>query len=70
VGPYTSIADGVSLVNVDLEHSVILQGATVEGMHHRIVDSLIGQRAQLKEAPKRPKAMRFMIGDDSQIELA
>lgn len=70
VGPYTSIASDVSLVNVDLEHSVILQGATVEGMHHRIVDSLIGQRAQLKEAPKRPKAMRFMIGDDSQIELA
>jgi glucose-1-phosphate thymidylyltransferase len=70
IGPYTSIADQVKMVDVDLEHSVLLQGATVEGIHHRIVDSLIGQRAQLKEAPKRPKALRFMVGDDCQIELA
>ncbi|PSO56146.1 MAG: glucose-1-phosphate thymidylyltransferase, partial [Cyanobacteria bacterium QH_2_48_84] len=52
-----------------LEHSVFLEGAKVVGIHQRIVDSLIGQRAQLKVAPQRPKAMRFLIGDDSQIEL-
>ncbi|MCU0524259.1 MAG: glucose-1-phosphate thymidylyltransferase [Elainella sp. Prado103] len=69
VGPYSSIADQVRLVDVDLEHSVILQGAKVEGIHHRIVDSVIGQRAYVKEAPRRPKALRFMIGDDCQIEL-
>ena len=70
IGPYTSIADNVTLVETDLEHSVILQGAKVEGIHHRVVDSLIGQRVHLKEASNRPKAMRFMIGDDCQIELA
>ncbi|NJO42833.1 MAG: glucose-1-phosphate thymidylyltransferase [Cyanobacteria bacterium CRU_2_1] len=69
IGPYTSIADNVRLVEVDLEHSVILQGAKIESIHHRIVDSLIGQRAHLKEATCRPKALRFMIGDDCQIEL-
>lgn len=70
IGPYTSIADDVTLIETDLEHSVLLQGAKVEGIHHRVVDSLIGQRAHLKEAPKRPKAFRFMIGDDCQVELA
>lgn len=70
IGPYSSIADGVKLVDVDLDHSVILQGAKVVGIHQRIVDSVIGQRAQLTVAPQRPKALRFMIGDDSQIELA
>ena len=70
VGPYSSIADQVTLVDVDLEHSVILQGAKVMGIHQRIVDSVIGQRAHLTIAPQRPKALRFMIGDDSQIELA
>jgi len=30
---------------------------------------VIGQRAKLSVAPRRPKALRFMIGDDSQIEL-
>lgn len=69
IGPYSSVADQVKLVDSDLEHSVILQGAKVEGIHHRIVDSVIGQRAHLKEAPRRPKALRFMIGDDCQIEL-
>jgi glucose-1-phosphate thymidylyltransferase len=69
VGPYSSVADQVTLIDADLEHSVILQGAKVEGIHQRIVDSVIGQRAHLKVAPKRPKALRFLIGDDCQIEL-
>lgn len=70
IGPYSSIADEVTLVDADLEHSVILRGAKVVGISQRIVDSVIGQRVQLKVAPQRPKALRFMIGDDSQIELA
>lgn len=70
IGPYSSIANSVNLVDLDLDHSVILQGAKVVGIHQRIVDSVIGQRAQLTVAPQRPKALRFMIGDDSQIELA
>ena len=69
IGPFSSIADDVTLVDVDLEHSVILQGAKVVDIHQRIVDSVLGRRAQLVNAPKRPKAIRFMIGDDSQIEL-
>jgi glucose-1-phosphate thymidylyltransferase len=70
IGPYSSIADQVTMTDADLEHSVILRGARVTGIHQRIVDSVIGQRAHLKAAPQRPKALRFMIGDDSQIELA
>ena len=70
IGPYTSIADGVTLIEADLEHSVVLQQATIDGIHQRIVDSVIGRKAHLCVAPKRPKALRFMIGDDSKIELA
>lgn len=69
IGPYSSIASDVSLLEIDIEHSVLLQGASATSIHQRIVDSLIGQRAQLKEAPQRPKALRFMIGDDSKIEV-
>ena len=69
IGPYSSIADEVKLLDIDLEHSVILQGAKVETIHHRIVDSVIGQRAHVREADRRPKALRFMIGDDCQVEL-
>jgi len=69
VGPYSSIADRSTLIDVDIEHSVILQGAKLENIHQRIVDSLIGRRAHVLPAPKRPKAVRFMVGDDCQIEL-
>ena len=69
IGPYTSVANSISLVEADLEHSVILDSAKIDGIHQRIVDSVIGQRAHLTLAPKRPKALSFMIGDDSQIEL-
>lgn len=69
IGPYSSIADEVTLVDADIEHSVILKGAKVVGIHQRIVDSLIGQRVRLEVAPYRPKALRFTIGDDSHIEL-
>lgn len=70
VGPYSSIADRVIMIDTDLEHSVILQGAQIARIHQRIIDSVIGQRAQLTVAPRRPKALRFLIGDDCQIELA
>lgn len=69
IGPYSSVADRVTLIDVDLDHSVILTGASVVGVHQRIVDSVIGQRANLTVAPRRPKALRFMIGDDCQVEL-
>ncbi len=69
IGPYSSIADRVMMIDADIEHSVILEAAKISGIQQRIVDSVIGQRAQLTNAPIRPKALRFMIGDDSQIEL-
>jgi glucose-1-phosphate thymidylyltransferase len=70
IGPYTSIGDRVTLIDADIEHSVILEEARVEGIDRRIVDSVIGQRSHLRLAAQRPKALRFMIGKDSQIELA
>lgn len=70
IGPYSSISDGVTMVDADIEHSVILKQAKIIGIHQRIVDSVVGRRAQLKTAPARPKALRLMIGDDCQIDLA
>jgi glucose-1-phosphate thymidylyltransferase len=69
IGPYSSIGNNVTLNETDIEHSVVLEGAKITGISQRIVDSVIGQRAKLELAPQRPKALRFMIGDDSHIEL-
>ncbi|HAC65692.1 MAG TPA: glucose-1-phosphate thymidylyltransferase [Cyanothece sp. UBA12306] len=69
IGPYTSVGDQVTLIDADIEHSVLLEGSQILEIHQRIVDSLIGRRAKLEMAHQRPKALQFMIGDDSQIEL-
>ena len=69
IGPYSSIDDEATLIDADLEHSVILKGAKIDRIQQRLVDSVIGRRAKLTVASRRPKALRFMIGDDSQIEL-
>ncbi len=69
IGPYSSIANEATLIDADLEHSVILRGAKIERIQQRLVDSVIGRRANLTVASRRPKALRFMIGDDSQVEL-
>jgi len=68
VGPYTSIADGVTLQQVDIEHSVVLDGARVNAAG-RIVDSLLGRRSVVQAHRGTPVAHRFMLGDDSVIEL-
>ncbi|MBE9191768.1 glucose-1-phosphate thymidylyltransferase [Gloeocapsopsis crepidinum LEGE 06123] len=70
IGPYSSIADQATIIETDIEHSVVLQGARIDRIHQRIIDSVIGQCAQLTVAARRPKALRFLIGDDCQIELA
>ncbi len=69
IGAYTSIADSVSMNNIEIDHSVVLKGAKISGVQRRIVDSLIGERAQIMVSDHRPKALRFMVGDDSIIEL-
>jgi glucose-1-phosphate thymidylyltransferase len=69
IGSYSSIANDVTMIDVEMDHSVVLEGAVIKELHQRIVDSLIGRRARLVHSPKRPKASRFMVGDDCQIEL-
>ncbi len=69
VGSYTSVADESAMTDVEIDHSVVLKGAKISGIQRRIVDSLIGERATLIVTDHRPKALRFMIGDDSTIEL-
>lgn len=69
IGPYTSISDRVRIIDTDIEHSVILSDTKITGIHQRIVDSVIGQRVSMKVSPKRPQALRFLVGDDSQLEI-
>ncbi len=68
IGPYTSIGDGVTIRDSVIEHSVILNGASIEGIE-RLEDSLIGRGARVSRNDQRHKALRLMVGDDSTVEV-
>jgi glucose-1-phosphate thymidylyltransferase len=68
VGPYSSIGDGCSIVDAELDHSVLLERASVEGIA-RLSDSLVGREAVVRRSPARPRAVRLLLGDHSTVDL-
>ncbi|MBW3605146.1 MAG: glucose-1-phosphate thymidylyltransferase [Actinobacteria bacterium] len=68
VGPYTSIGAGCTIVGSELEHSVVLDGVTIQDIG-RMEDSLVGRQAHVVRSERRPRAHRFMLGDHSRVDL-
>jgi glucose-1-phosphate thymidylyltransferase len=68
IGPFTSIADGCSILASVLEHCVFLEHATVKHVD-RLEDSLIGKHSTVIKELGTHQAYRLMIGDDSEVLL-
>jgi len=69
IGPFTSIGDNVTLRETEIEHSIVLEGATITDIANRIEDSLIGKNVSIYRLPVRPSAYRFMLGDNSEVGI-
>ena len=68
VGPFTAIAAGCVITDSEVEHSVILERATISGVP-RLTDSLIGRDTEVRRTGRRPTSTRLMIGDHCSIDL-
>ncbi|MDQ3145856.1 MAG: glucose-1-phosphate thymidylyltransferase [Actinomycetota bacterium] len=68
VGPFTSIGARCTVVRSEVEHSIVLEEGRVEAVP-RLVDSLVGRRAEVTRSERRPRASRLMIGDHSRVDL-
>jgi len=68
VGPYTSIGAGCSIDGSEIEHSVVLEGASIHDIG-RMEDSLVGKQTQVNRSQRRPRAHRLMLGDHSRVDL-
>ncbi|MEZ5322053.1 MAG: glucose-1-phosphate thymidylyltransferase [Microthrixaceae bacterium] len=68
VGPFTSVASDCTITASEIENSVVLHHATIDGVP-RLVDSLIGRDTMVVRSGQRPKATRLMIGDDCNVDL-
>jgi glucose-1-phosphate thymidylyltransferase len=69
VGPFTSIGDGVRVRNSEVEHSILLEGASVSDVGGRIESSLIGRNVSIYRTAAKPRSFNFMLGDRSEVGL-
>jgi glucose-1-phosphate thymidylyltransferase len=69
VGPFTSIAADCTIADSEIEYSIVLRGASIQGVR-RIEASLIGHDVEVTPAPKVPKAHRLVLGDHSKVQIS
>jgi glucose-1-phosphate thymidylyltransferase len=69
IGPFTSIGNGAQVSDAEIEHSILRENCRIENFHGRIEDSLIGINVELARGHRKPIAFRFMLGDDSKVEI-
>jgi glucose-1-phosphate thymidylyltransferase len=69
IGPYSAIDENVTIERSEIEHSIVLAGSSICDLESRMEASLIGRNVTLERSNSRPKAYRFMVGDNSEIRL-
>jgi glucose-1-phosphate thymidylyltransferase len=69
VGPFTSIMNDVEIRDSEVEHSIVLEGASLRDLANRVIDSLIGRNVRIYRIPLKPSAYRFMLGDNSEVGI-
>lgn len=67
VGPYTSIGPGCSLMRCEIENSIILENSEIRDIDRRIDGSLVGKNVRIVRSDRKPRAYRFMLGDNSEV---
>jgi glucose-1-phosphate thymidylyltransferase len=68
VGPFTSLGAWCEVLDSEIEHSVVLEGARIEGVR-RIADSLLGRGSVVCRTEEQPRAYRLHVGDHSEVEV-
>ena len=69
VGPFTSVAPDCAITDSEIEYSIVLRGALIQGVR-RIEASLIGHDVEVTPSPRVPKAHRLVLGDHSKVQIS
>ena len=69
IGPYTAIGDNVVIEGSEIEHSIIMQGCTIKNIPGRIDASLMAENASLERASLKPATHRFVLAENSAVQL-
>ncbi|HZY10964.1 MAG TPA: glucose-1-phosphate thymidylyltransferase [Bacteroidota bacterium] len=69
IGPFTSIGDNTVIKNSEVEYSIVLKDCKILDVKIRIEGSILGNDVEIVEATGKPHVHRFMIGDQSRVEV-
>lgn len=70
VGPYTSVGEHARIEGAEVEHSIVLAGATIRHVGHRLTSSIIGREATVRRDFGLPAALRVRVGRGADVALA
>lgn len=70
LGPYSSVGDRTVVHNSEVEYSIVLRDCKIINVSLRLEGSILGNDVEIVEATGKPRVHRFMIGDQSRVEVA
>lgn len=69
VGPFTSLGERCVIRNSELEYSILFEDTQILDADVRIERSLLGREVVIRRSASRPKTQKFILADQSIIEL-
>ena len=69
VGPYSAIGDGCEIINSEIEYSILMNDCRISNISRRIEASLLGSDVELLRSKSKPVTHRFILGDQSRVEI-
>jgi glucose-1-phosphate thymidylyltransferase len=69
IGTYTAVGTGCVIERAEIEHSILLEGSEVRGLDGRMESSLLGRNVKIGRSSGQPRSFKFMVGDNSEIEI-
>jgi glucose-1-phosphate thymidylyltransferase len=69
LGPYTSVGEDVVIDGAEVEHSIILRGASITHLGGRMEASIVGANARVFHDFRLPRALRLNLGEGAEVCL-
>jgi glucose-1-phosphate thymidylyltransferase len=69
IGPFTSISDSCKVINSEIEMSIIGDHSELVSLPRRVSHSIVGDVVSLQGRQDRPQSLRFLVGDQSTIDI-
>lgn len=69
IGPFTSIGSDCLIKNSEVEYSIVSERCRIVDAYNRIERSLLGREVEILRCVTKPRTQKFIVGDQSRIEL-